>query len=146
LRHASQGAKPAVAADSTQELPLHLGPFAVRAGAGEAEAFGHETGAKGAPIPFTFPVRWLARPEIRAAAAGMIQEVAWVPIHESQSFDYRRRLETETDYRMRIDMRREAKPPRLILRAEITTQSGDLCLDMEMILRIVSMNTGSAAP
>jgi hypothetical protein len=76
----------------------------------------------------------------------MIQEAAWVPIHESQSFDYRRRLETETDYRMRADMRREAKPPRLILRAEITTQSGDLCLDMEMILRIVSMNTGSAAP
>jgi hypothetical protein len=117
----------------------------VRAGAGEAESFGRETGASGSRLPFTFPVRWLARPEIHTAAAAMIDEAAWIPIHESQSFDYRRSLEVETDYRMRVDLRREAKPPRLILRAEIATQSGQPCLDMEMILRIVSMNAGSGA-
>ncbi len=119
--------------------PLHLGPFVVRVEAAEAEAFGRATGGK-AGIPFTFPVRWFARPELRAAAAQMMGEAAWLPIHESQSFDYRRPLESDIDYRMRVDMWREAKPARLILRAEIATDKDEPCLSMEMILRIVTMS------
>jgi hypothetical protein len=119
--------------------PLRLGPFMVRAGAGEAEDFGRVTGSKAGHIPFTFPVRWFARPELRTAAAQMVGEAAWVPIHESQSFDYDRPLESDVDYRMTVDMWREAKPARLILRAEIATHEDKPCLRMEMILRIVSM-------
>jgi hypothetical protein len=37
-------------------------------------------------------------------------------------------------------MWREAKPSRLILRAEIATVADEPCLSMEMILRIVSMS------
>jgi hypothetical protein len=128
----------AVSADHPKESPLRLGPFAVRIEAEASESFGRATGGRAGHIPFTFPVRWLAHPEIRAAAAQMIGKAEWIPIHESQSFDVRRRLETAIDYRMRIDMWRETKPPRLLLRAEIATDADEVCLAMEMILRIVS--------
>ncbi len=134
----------AVPLDHPKESPLHLGPFAVRVEAEASEAFGRATGARAGRIPFTFPVRWLAHPQIRAAAARMIGATDWVPIHESQSFDACRRLETGIDYRMRIEMWREARPSRLLLRAKIATDTEEPCLSMEMTLRIVSAD-GSAA-
>ncbi|MGH6817392.1 MAG: hypothetical protein ACREC1_01305 [Methylovirgula sp.] len=127
-----------MSADSSRESPLHLGPFTVRIETEASEAFGRATGGRAGGVPFTFPVRWLAHPDIRAAAARLIGEAEWVPIHESQSFDVRRSLETAVDYRMRIEMWREAKPPRLLLHAEVATDAGELCLAMEMMLRIVS--------
>lgn len=126
-------------AENASGGPLHLGPFAVRAETEEAEAFGRATGGGAGRVPFTFPIRWLARPEIRAAAALLIGETAWVPIHESQSFDYRKPLESATDYRMSVEMAHEPTPPRLVLRAEVTGDSGECCLGMEMILRIVAI-------
>ncbi len=133
-----------MSADHPNESQL-LGPFTVRVEVEAAEAFGRATGGRAGHIPFTFPVRWLTHPEIRAAAAQMIGEAEWIPIHESQSFDVRRRLEAAVDYRMRIEMWRETKPPRLNLRAEIVTDADELCVAMEMILRIVSCER-SAAP
>ncbi|MGC2394280.1 MAG: hypothetical protein WA465_11335 [Methylovirgula sp.] len=88
-------------------------------------------------------MRWLTHPDIRAAAARLIGAAEWVPIHESQSFEVRRPLETAVDYRMRMEMWREAMPPRLLLRAEVATDADEPCLVMEMILRIVSVE-GSA--
>lgn len=119
--------------------PLRLGPFAVRTEEAEVEAFARATGGTVGRIPFTFPVRWFARPELRAKVAEIMGEADWVPIHESQSFDYRRPLEHDGDYRMRVEMWREPKPARLILRAEIATEEDELCLSMEMILRIVTI-------
>jgi hypothetical protein len=133
-----------VSAEHPNELPLHLGPFAVRVDVEASEIFRRITGGRAGRIPFTFPVRWLAHPEIRAAAARMIGGEDWVPIHESQSFDVRRRLETATDYRMRIEMWREAEPSRLFLRAEIATEADEPCVAMEMILRIVSGERSAA--
>lgn len=133
-----------MSADHPNESPLRLGPFAVRVEAQASEAFGRATGGRAGRIPFTFPVRWLAHPEVRAAAARMIGNAKWIPIHESQSFDVRRRLETAIDYRMRIEMWREAKPPRLNLRAEIATDADELCVAMEMVLRIVSDERSAA--
>lgn len=138
----SVAAKPvaAVSDDSAPpaDAPLHLGPFMVRAEAADAEAFARATGTTG-HIPFTFPVRWFARPEVRAAAARMMCEVAWVPLHESQSFDYRMPLESDVDYRMTIDMSREIKPARIVLRAKVVRDADEPCLTMEMVLRIVTM-------
>lgn len=133
----------AVAADSSRESPLHLGPFTVRVEAEACAAFGRATDGRAGRLPFTFPVRWLTHPDIRAAAARLIGAAEWVPIHESQSFEVRRPLETAVDYRMRIEMWREAMPPRLLLRAEVATDADEPCLVMEMILRIVSVE-GSA--
>ncbi len=85
-----------------------LGTFVVRATAAEAAAFQRETGGTGQGVPFTFPVRWLARPDFQAIAVDMIGDASWVPIHESQSFDYRTPLASDTDYEMAVTMKRES--------------------------------------
>lgn len=119
--------------------PQRLGPFVVRVAEDEADAFRKETGGRGERVPFTFPVRWFAHPALRSAAAQMMGEAAWVPIHESQSFAYRSSLICGVDYRMYVEMSREAKPQRLILRGEIFADD-ELCLTAEMTLRIVNMD------
>ena len=122
-------------------LTRRVGPLTVRAEAAEVAAFRRAT--SGVPsekgVPFSFPVRWFAHPMIRAAGAELGDGTPWVPIHESQSFDYERPLEIDVDYRMMIDIIREREPARLILRAEITSMENGAanCLRMEMILRII---------
>ncbi len=122
-------------------LSLRVGPLTVRADAAEVEAFRREIFATPGDkaVPFTFPVRWLTHPDIRAAGAGLIGSEPWVPIHELQSFDYERPLEIDIDYQMTVEIIREFDPARLILRAEI----GDAtpCLRTEMILRIIPTGT-----
>jgi hypothetical protein len=117
--------------------PLRIGPLKVRASAAEVEAFRRETsgGPAAKELPFTFPVRWLTHPDIRAAGASLVDGEPWVPIHESQSFDYERPLEIDTDYQMVVELSREAEPPRLLLRAEISAAVPHL--RTEMVLRIV---------
>lgn len=121
---------------------LKVGPFEVRVTRAEAKAFHHATrdDDEMTRVPFTFPIRWLARPEIHAAAARLIGGDDWVPIHESQSFDYRQPLALDCDYRMRIAMSHEDAPPRILLHAEVGKDGDDdYCLRMEMILRIITM-------
>lgn len=122
-----------------------LGPFAVRAATAEAAAFAHETGGNDGAVPFTFPVRWLARPEFQAVATELIGNDRWVPIHESQSFDYRASLAVDTDYVMTVTMKREVEPSRIILVAQIGPAGEVPRLDMEMILRIVPLPAEQAA-
>ncbi|MEW6436225.1 MAG: hypothetical protein AB1508_03530 [Pseudomonadota bacterium] len=122
-----------------------LGTFTVRATAAQATAFAHETGNPEQGVPFTFPVRWLARPDFLAAAVEMIGDANWVPIHESQSFDYRAPLAVETDYAMTVTMQRETEPSRIILLANVGPAGGAPLLDMEMMLRIVPLPAGQAA-
>lgn len=129
---ASQGAAPA-------PQTLKIGPLTVRATAREVEAFRAETLAPAEDVvPFTFPVRWFAHPDIRAAAEGLFGSEPWIPLHESQSFDYVAALAIDTDYRMMIDIIREYEPQRLILRAEIGNDGP--CLRSEMILRIIPVS------
>ena len=121
-----------------------LGTFAVRATVAEAEAFARETGSVGQGVPFTFPVRWLARPDFHAAAAEMIGGVNWVPIHESQSFDYRAPLAADEDYMMTVTMKRETEPSRIILLADVGPAGAAPLLTMEMMLRIVPLPAEAA--
>lgn len=116
---------------------IRVGPLTVRAEAADVAAFAQEAAAPlDGAVPFTFPVRWFAHPDIRAAGTKLIDCESWVPIHESQSFDYDRPLDVEIDYQMTIEVIRELEPSRLILRAEI----GDAnpCLRAEMVLRIIA--------
>jgi hypothetical protein len=122
-----------------------LGTFVVRAGAAEAAAFAREAGSDERAVPFTFPVRWLARPDFQAAAAEMIGNDRWVPIHESQSFDYRAPLAVDTDYEMTVAMKREIEPSRVILLAGIGAAGEAPRLSMEMVLRIVPLPSEQAA-
>ena len=142
--HASTNRPGAAAQNAAAEIPLPLtrqvGPLTVQASAAEVEAFRGATfdGARDKAIPFTFPVRWLAHPMIRAAGAELGGTEPWVPIHESQSFDYDRPLQVDIDYRMTVEIIRETQPARLILHAEIGgMENGAACLRLEMILRII---------
>lgn len=125
----------------TQPAPssLKIGPFTVRATAQEVAAFRAETFAPAdEAVPFTFPVRWFARPDIRAAAESLLGSEPSIPLHESQSFDYLRSLAVETDYQMTVEITREYEPSRIILRAEIGQMGNDApWLRSEMILRII---------
>jgi hypothetical protein len=122
-----------------------LGTFTVRAASDEADAFRRETGGSGQGLPFTFPVRWLARSDFHAIAADMIGDRNWVPIHESQSFDYRAPLATDVDYTMMVKMQRQSEPSRIILLAEVGPAGAAPALFMEMILRIVPLPNEAAA-
>ncbi|HEY1735061.1 MAG TPA: hypothetical protein VGG12_00290 [Methylovirgula sp.] len=123
-------------AKPTPPAPVRIGPFKVRAPRAEVEAFGHEISADSKDgVPFTFPIRWFAHPDIRAAGERLGGAEPWVPIHESQSFDYQRPLAVDVDYSMTVEMSREMEPARLVLRAEIADSA--LCLRSEMILRII---------
>lgn len=122
---------------------VHVGPFTVRARTTEVAAFAREAAAPlDGTVPFTFPVRWFAHPEIQAAGKKLIEGEAWIPIHESQSFDYDRPLDAETDYQMTVEIVRELEPSRLILRAEIGGATP--CLRAEMVLRIIATDQGEA--
>jgi hypothetical protein len=129
-----------------------FGPFRVAAAAAEVDAFRRETGWAGLsgemqalqPVPHTFPMRWLSAPDIRAAVEAKLTSVGGVAFHESQSFNYLRPLDTDQDYLMSLDIDHQETPPRLILRAAITSMSNEPCLNIETILRIVSA-AGAAA-
>ena len=122
-----------------------LGTFVVCATAAEAAAFRRETGGTGQGVPFTFPVRWLARADFQAVAVEMIGDANWVPIHESQSFDYQAPLASDTDYEMAVIMKRETEPSRIVLAARIGVPDEAPHLTMEMILRIMPLPTEQAA-
>ncbi len=76
---------------------VRIGPLKVRADPAEVEAFRREisAGVNEDGLPFTFPIRWFTHPDIRAAGERLGGSEPWVPIHESQSFDYERPLEVE---------------------------------------------------
>jgi hypothetical protein len=116
---------------------VRIGPLKVRADPAEVEAFAQEisAGVKEEGLPFTFPIRWFTHPDIRAAGERLGGTEPWVPIHESQSFDYARPLAADVDYTMIVEISREMEPARLILRAEIG--DGAPYLRAEMILRII---------
>lgn len=134
-----------------QDTPANLqmvrvGPLIVRAGHAEIAAFQREIGGEigATAVPFTFPVRWLTHHDIRAAGAALLGAAPFVPIHESQSFDYIRPLIAEADYQMNVEIRLETAPVRLILRAEIGDETPYLY--SEMILRIIPVPTAASSP
>jgi hypothetical protein len=122
-----------------------LGPFLVRTDPAAVTAFARETGAPADRVPFTFPVRWLARPELQAAAVEIIGDVNWVPIHESQSFDYHAPLSLNMDYEMSVTMKRELEPSRIVVFAHVGPSGDAIHVRMEMILRIIPLPVGHAA-
>lgn len=132
----AQLSEQSVASEPNDALMRRVGPLTVRASTQEVEAFRRETFAPADTIvPFTFPVRWFAHPDIRAAGESLLGPDGWIPLHELQSFDYERPLARDTDYRMTVDIHCEREPMRLILRAEIG--DGATLLRSEMILRII---------
>jgi hypothetical protein len=131
-----------------------IGPLAVKADAAHVCEFLNATsggGDTGGLLPFTFPICWMAMPEIRAAVASLARAddgSALLPLHESQSFDYAEPLCAGVDYCMSVDIRREDAPLRLVLRADVGPSIDVVHLRMEMALRVVAAGgeDGQAAP
>ncbi len=127
------------AAEGSGDAPINLPEISVRTDAAHVAAFQRETG--GAPIeglvPLTYPFCWLTLPAVRPTLAQMIGGAAFLPIHEAQSFDYERPLETDADYRLAFEFQRKAEPARVIVNAVISTPQREICGRFETVLRIV---------
>ena len=116
-----------------------LGSFAVTTDRAEVDAFRAATGLPpGDGVPATFPMRWLAAPEVRAALLAIAPEPDLVPVHESQTFEYLAPLFVGVRYALALAARREAAPDRLVLTGTISGEDGAPCVHVETILRLFS--------
>jgi hypothetical protein len=112
----------------------------VRTDARRVAAFAAATGAlePGAPaVPLTYPFCWMTSPEVRPTLRRMIGDAGVLPIHEAQSFDYRRALALDADYRVVLTFARTVGPERLTVTAAISTPGGEPCASFETVLRLV---------
>jgi hypothetical protein len=86
----------------------------------------------------------MALPAIR----GLILQLIggdFLPVHETQSFAYERELRVEADYVLSVEVRRTAKPPRLTLKMDVSSGQGEICAQLETVLRIVPLNLEPAS-
>jgi hypothetical protein len=136
-----------MAPEPSADAPVRLPPIRVRTGAGEVAGFLRETGGprNGGFVPLTFPFRWLALPAIRGLILQLIGGDGFLPVHEAQSFAYERELRVEADYVVSVEVRRTAKPPRLTLKMAVSTGQGEICAQLETVLRIVPLNLEPAS-
>ena len=118
---------------------VNLGTFAVSADAAEVAAF--RTAARlddaGDVLPFTWPIRWMARPDIRAALTGLVPEPDIVPFHESQTFDYAAPLRAGATYALAVTARCESAPDRLVAEG-VLSADGARVATIETVLRLFS--------
>src|ERR1700736_1786675 len=137
----------AMAPEQSADAPVRLPPIRVRTGAGEVARFLRETGSARdvAFVPLTFPFRWLALPAIRGLILQLIGGDGFLPVHEAQSFAYERELRVEADYVLSVECRPTPKPPRLTLKMDVSTGQGEICAQLETVLRIVPLNLEPAS-
>lgn len=116
-----------------------LGSFHMRAERPEVEAFAAATGLEagdGVRLPLTFPMRWLVRPEVRAALLSLLPGGHIIPVHESQSFSYERPLHCDETYVLSLSAHRMGDPDRLVVEGTIDDLGGAACGRIETILRL----------
>ncbi|MGA8172688.1 MAG: hypothetical protein WB816_17895 [Methylocystis sp.] len=128
-------------AEGALDLPsaLELPPARVRVDAARAAEFSRETGFdagfNGAPL--CYPAVWLTTPAIHGAIEQICARAESVPVHESQHFAYETPLRVGEDYDLSVSMRREEKPPRLVVEALLATLEGVPVGRFETLLRLV---------
>ncbi len=135
--HAQQGpAGPS--AKGTDNAPVRLPPFKVRIESADVAEFLRATTGhpKHHGVPLTFPVRWLALPEVRGLILRSIGN-GFIPVHEGQNFAYERALQIGADYTVDIEAFRTPAPPHLTLRMSVVTEEGEICARLETVMRIV---------
>jgi hypothetical protein len=116
-----------------------LGRFAVVGTIAEVDAFCHATGVMpDATLPVTYPMRWLAMPDIRTALLDLVSSDEVVLVHESQSFSYAQPLYVDQLYTLTVFARREATPDRMILDGTVVDAAGVEQARVETILRFIA--------
>jgi hypothetical protein len=133
--------KAAGTAEAVEARVERVGPIAVRTDSAAVRDFQGASGGDVLPglVPLIFPICWLALPEVRA---GLLEGTGGrdiVPVHESQSFTTRHRLELDRDYLLAVALRRSSQPERLTLQGTVTTPDGDLCVEFETVLRLIGL-------
>lgn len=125
--------------------PVALGGFPVVAGRADVAAFRKATGldGDGATLPLTFPMRWLAAGEIRAAIASAAPDEDVVLVHESQAFEYAIPLRVGEPYTMVLAARRETDPARLIVDGTIQAADGSAHATLETIMRLFPLDAAA---
>lgn len=114
---------------------VQLGPFAVRTDAAEAAEFAAalQLAAGARAIPLTFPIRWLALPEIRAATEEAIGTPH--PLLASQAFHYHASIAPDRDYAFRVAIRRDrAAVPHVTIRGTAHDRDGGLAVELQTVL------------
>ena len=118
---------------------MPLGRFVVTARRSDVDAFRAATGLpQGAVVPATFPMRWLAAPQVRDALLALVPERDRVPVHESQSFEYMAPLVVDARYTLELDARVDRAPDRLVLVGTISGEDGVPLVHVETMLRLFS--------
>ena len=122
-----------------------IGSFAVSADEAEIAAFRRAARLdEGDALPFTYPIRWMARPDIRAALTALVPEAGLVPFHESQSFDYAAPLRAGTRYALAVTARRESAPDRLVVEGVLSAGRARVAT-IETVLRLFSTEAAPLA-
>ena len=126
--------------------PWDLGTFPVVAGTDDVAAFRAATrcGGDGMRPPLTFPMRWLAQPEIRRVLLDMVSDADLIPVHESQTFEYLQPLSIGEPYELALSGRREVGPDRLVVDGVISGADGTALVRLEMILRLFAGQAAAA--
>jgi hypothetical protein len=117
--------------------PKVLGPFRFSVDAVRAAAFAREIGADESRVPLSYPAVWIADEKIFDPVRDLCAADDVVPVHESQSFAFDAPLQAGADYDVRVTLRREETPPRLILDAQIDDATGAPVAKSETMLRLV---------
>ena len=121
-----------------------IGTFAVSADADDVAAFRRAARLdESDALPFTWPIRWMARPDIRAALTALVPEPDLVPFHESQTFDYAAPLRAGTGYMLAVTARRDGAPERLVVEG-VLSADGARVATIETVLRLFSTGARDA--
>jgi hypothetical protein len=123
----------------TADGALDLPALRVQVDAARAAEFARETGFDAGfdGAPSSYPALWLTAPAIHDAIAQICAQADSVPVHESQHFTYQAPLRVGVDYDLSVSMRREDKPPRLVVEAALATLDGAPVGRFEALLRLV---------
>jgi hypothetical protein len=101
-------------------------------------------GARRRPgVPLTFPMRWLALPEIRNEIVRSLSARVGFPVQESQTFEYTRTIELGGIYRMTIELLEDdGNPQRVRLRGLVHDSCDRHVVTTETTLRFVTAPMG----
>jgi hypothetical protein len=117
-----------------------LGSFSVQASPESVRQFSDAlcvAGARRRPgVPLTFPMRWLALPELSARVG--------FPVQESQTFEYTRTIELGGIYRITIELLEDdGEPERVRLRGVVHDPSDMHVVTTETTLRFATAPSGT---
>jgi hypothetical protein len=125
-----------------------LGSFSVQASPESVRQFSDAlcvAGARRRPgVPLTFPMRWLALPEIRNEIVRSLSARVGFPVQESQTFEYTRTIELGGIYRITIELLEDDGEPERVRLCGVVHDPSDMhVVTTETTLRFATAPSGT---